>query len=395
MNKLGEQIAPILAGSVTEGALRAVVATVANSAGDLYTGAFGERIPGEAMGVDSVGTIMSMTKSVTGAAAMQLVEQGLLSVDEPAGKVCPYLKDVQVLDGFTADGQPILRAPKNPVTLRNLLTHSSGFAYDVWNKDVLRYMEATDTPSIMGLQKQSLELPLMFDPDTRWEYGIGIDWVGQMIETVTGMTLGDYFSEHIFHPLGMHDTGFQPSESMLSRMMNTYHRTPDGALVSPPEAAPIEPGQEPPPPEFEVGGGGLLSTMVDYTRFLRMILNRGALDGVRILKPETVALMSVNQMGDLRVAELKTANSAFSEDAEFFPGEPKSWGLTFQINESSCDTGRPAGTLMWAGLANSYYWIDPQNDVCGTFMTQVLPFADARSLDIYYSFESAVYNHMT
>lgn len=298
------------------------------------------------------------------------------------------MADLQVLEGLGDDGSPQLRPAASPVTLRHLLTHTSGFVYDIWNADFGAYLEATGTPNILSLEMASLRTPIMFDPGTRWEYGTGIDWAGQMVEAVSGQTLGEYFRTNLFEPLGMVDTGFAPSDRMLSRMAGPHVRLPDGSLT---------PTELPPPenPEFEMGGGGLLGTMGDYARFCRMVLNGGELDGTRVLSPETVDAMCTNAMGDLRVVPMVTAQPAFSNDAELFPGDEKSWGLTFQISEEPGHTGRPAGTCMWAGLANSYFWIDRANGIGGAYMTQILPFADSTSLGLFYDFEKAVYDSLS
>ncbi len=382
-----ERLDGILEAGIARGAAPGAVVAIVDADGVRYEGAAGERAIGSgvAMTTDTVGAIFSMTKAITGAAAMQLVEQGRVDLDAPASEVCAELGDASVLDGFDGDGQPITRPPSSPITMRNLLTHTSGFVYDIWNPDALRWHEVTGEPNILTLEKASLREPLMFDPGTRWEYGIGIDWVGQMVEQVSGQTLGEYFAEHITGPLGMTDTAFAHTPSMLERASAIHGRGPDGSLgtieIPPPEN-----------PEFEMGGGGLHGTMSDYGRFIRMILNDGELDGVRVLAADTVATMAENHIGDLRVQELKTVSPQFSNDAEFFPGDPKSWGLTFQINEVPAGTGRPAGTLMWAGLANSFFWIDRQNGIGGCYLSQILPFADGPSTDLFFEVESAVYD---
>lgn len=377
----------ILKAGIANNAAPGATAIVVNRDGVVWEGAAGERIAGSgvAMTTDTVGAIFSMTKAITGAAAMQLVEQGKLDLDAPAGKVCPWLNEAQVLDGFDDAGKPKMRAPKSPITLRQLLTHTSGFTYEIWNANEADWKEFTGAPSLFTLENRALQAPLAFDPGTQWEYGIGIDWAGKMIEAASGMSLGEYFATKLTGPLGMKDTAFAHSPSMLERAAGVHARMPDGSL------APIE---LPPPenPEFEMGGGGLHGTMSDYGRFIRMILNDGELDGTRILKAETVQMMSQNQIGSLRVKELTTVAPQFSNNAEFFPGEPKSWGLTFQINESAVDTGRPAGTLMWAGLANSFYWIDRQNGVGGAYLSQILPFGDEKSLSLFLDIERATYD---
>lgn len=386
-NTMKDRLDEVLGSAVERGDVPGVVAVAFDREGMTYEGGFGERVLGSdvVMTPDTVGAIFSMTKAVTGAAAMLEVERGNLSLDAPAGEVCPELGAVQVLEGFADDGTPSLRPPATPVTLRHLLTHTSGFVYEIWNPEYAAYLEATGTPSVLSLEKASLRGPIMFDPGTRWEYGIGIDWAGQMVEAVSGGSLGQYFSENLFEPMGMSDTGFAPTESMLGRMAGAHARMPDGTL------APIDLAT-PENPEFEMGGGGLLGTMADYARFCRMVLNGGELDGTRVMSQETVDAMCANAMGPLRVAPLISGMPAFSNDAELFAGEEKSWGLTFQIHEEPGHTGRPAGTLSWAGLANSYFWIDRTTGIGGAYLTQILPFADTGSLQTYYNFESGVYD---
>lgn len=384
-----EALDEILATGIEQSSAPGVTAIVVNRDGVLYDGGFGERKLGEgpAMTTDTVGSIFSMTKAITAAAAMQLVERGKIDLTAPASEVCPDLAAIEVLTGFDGDGQPVTRPPKSAITLNNLLTHTSGFVYDIWSPELGRWHEATGTPNVLSLQKAALCTPLAFDPGTRWQYGIGIDWVGQMVEAVTGQTLSEYFAEHITGPLRMADTAFAHTDSMLERASAMHARMPDGSL------APIE-LSPPENPEFEMGGGGLQGTMSDYGKFIRMILNDGELDGTRVLSADTVSAMAANQIGDLRVEELKTATPQFSNDAEFFPGDAKSWGYSFQINEVPGHTGRAAGTLMWAGLANSFFWIDRTNGVGGAFMTQILPFADKPAIDLFYNFEQAVYTEL-
>lgn len=387
MNPLFDEV---LQAGIARGAAPGAVATVVNKDGIVWQGAAGKRVidTGVDMSVDTVGAIFSMTKAITGAAAMQLVEQGKLDLDAPAGDICPWLHEAVVLEGFDDQGQPKTRPPKSPITLRHLLTHTSGLTYEIWNENEVRWREHTNASSLFTLENDALKIPLAFDPGTQWEYGIGIDWAGKMVEAVSGMALGEYFAAHITGPLGMSDTAFTHTPSMQERAAGMHARTPDGSLVS---------MEIPPPenPEFEMGGGGLHGTMGDYGRFIRMILNDGELDGQRVLKAATVQQMCKNHIGNLRVSMLKTRVPPFSNDAEFFPGQEKSWGLTFQINQTAAETGRPAGTLMWAGLANSFYWIDRKNGIGGAYMSQILPFGDEKSLNLFYDIERTAYQSLT
>ena len=387
---LKEQADQLLSAAVADGAVPGVVALATNAEGTYYEGGFGERIQGDGveMTPDTVVWLASMTKAITGAAAMQLVEQGKLDLDEPASQVLPELAERQVLDGFDDAGQPVLRPAKGEITLRQLLTHTGGFVYDLWNSDFVRYFELTETPAILSCMNAALDIPLAFDPGSRWDYGIGIDWAGKMVEAESGQSLGAYFRDNLFAPLGMDSTAFRLTDEMRGRMAKVHARLGEREFELQRE---LEVPQE---PEFEMGGGGLYSTIGDYAKFVRMILNKGAADGQQVLKPETVEMMSVNQMGDCRVSLLKSAVPASSNDAEFFPGLEKSWGLSFMILEQDAPTGRPAGSLSWAGLANSFYWIDPKNGIGGVYATQIIPFADSKSLPLAESFETIVYQNL-
>lgn len=364
-----------------------VVAMATDRNGTIYEGAFGKRVLGQpaSMTADTVVWIASMTKALTATGAMQLVEQGKLDLDASAAKVVPDIAKAEVLEGFGSDGQPRTRKPKRDITLRHLLTHTAGYSYDLWNADIGKYMEAKKVPGIITCQNAALTTPLLFDPGEKWDYGINIDWAGKMVEAVSGKRLGAYLSENLFGPLGMKSTAFKITADMRARLAKIHQRDDKDAF------APQMDLEIPQDPEFEMGGGGLYSTAGDYLQYVRMILNRGKAGGSQVLKPETVDLMSRNNMGDIRVTLLKTAAPALSNDAEFFPGLPKAWGLSFQINLEKAPTGRPAGGLMWAGLANSYFWIDHTTGIGGVYLTQVLPFADKKSLPLYYAFETTFY----
>jgi CubicO group peptidase (beta-lactamase class C family) len=317
---------------------------------------------------------------------MQLVEKGKLGLDSPAKDVIPALSEVGVLTGFDAAGKPEMRKPMRDITLRHLLTHTAGFGYDVYNPEIGKYQEAMDVPSIISCQNKALTTPLLFDPGERWQYGIDIDWAGKMVEAASGKKLGQYMRDNILGPLGMDSTGFRIAANMRNRLAKIHHRGPDGTLT--PDTA-LEIPQE---PEFESGGGGLYGTASDYLKFVRMMLNHGKSDhGAAVLKPDTVEQMSKNAMGDVKVSKLKTVVPSFSNDAEFFPGMDKQWGLSFMINNEEAPTGRSAGGLAWGGLANTYYWIDQKKGVGGVYITQILPFADVKSLPLFHAFENAVY----
>src|SRR5215469_1757398 len=291
-----------------------IVAVAVTDKGVLYEGAFGKRELGKdaPMTPDTVVWIASMTKAITATAAMQLVENGKLSLEGPATAVVPELGAAKVLEGFDAAGKPRLRAPKRPITLRHLLTHSAGFAYEIWEPRVLQYQTATNTPGITSCTNAALTTPLMFDPGDQWQYGINIDWAGKMVEAVSGQKLDRYFQDHIFGPLGMKDTSFNISPSMRSRLASVHQRDDKGVLTPIEFALPEE-------PEFLMGGGGLYGTARDYLAFTQMIVQGGSLGGQQVLKPETVELMAQNHIAALDIPYITTAAPGLSNDIDLFP----------------------------------------------------------------------------
>ena len=285
------QVDEALKAAIDRGDVPGVVAMAATRAGPVYAGAFGRRaLPdGAPMTTDTVFWIASMTKAITSAAAMQLVEQGKLALDAPIAPVLSELAGPQVLEGFDAAGEPRLRAARRPITLRHLLTHTSGFVYDIWNAEMGRYMEKAGVPGIVSCQNATLMLPLVFDPGERWDYGIGIDWAGKAVERVSGQRLGDYFAEHLFVPIGMTDTNFRLTPECRARLTAMHARGEDGTLAT------ID--FEVPDPEFQMGGGGLYGTAADYLAFARVFLNEGRAEGRQVLKSETMQLMAENAIG--------------------------------------------------------------------------------------------------
>ena len=363
-----------------------VVAMAASGNDVLYQGAFGKSdlSKPDAMTADSVFWIASMTKAVTTAGAMQLVEQGKLSLDAPIGDVLPDLAKPQVLEGFDAKGEAKLRPAKGPITLRQLMTHTAGFCYNMWNGDLAVYLDKNGIPAITTCQNAALKTPIMSDPGTRWEYGTNIDFVGKAVEAASGKKLDAYLRENMFAPLGMNDTGFKITDSMRKRLVGMHARGPDGALAP----MPFELEQA---PEFHMGGGGLYGTAADYIKFTQMILNKGRGNGNQLLKPETVAQMGQNNIGELTMGKMPTALPAYTNDVDLYPDIVKKWGLSFLINTAKTPEGRSAGSLAWAGLANTYFWIDPARNVSGVILMQLLPFADGKALETFAGFERGIY----
>ena len=337
-------------------------------------------------GMDTVFRIASMTKALTSVAALQLVERGELELEQPVESVIPKFAELQVLDGFDGD-EPRLRPPARPVTLRHLLTHTSGLAYTFGSEDLLRWEQITGNPNLLTGKRQCLDVPLLFDPGERWEYGVSTDWVGQVVEHVSGRTLGAYLAEHVFGPLAMNDSGFGISDEQRGRMMELRFRMPDGSLGPPPIDLPDE-------SEFDSGGGGAFSTARDYERFLRAMLRGGELDGERILKPETVDLMLTDHLQGAPLPEvMKSAIPELTNDVPALPFK-QGWGLGFSLLLEDIPGMRRSGTGNWAGLFNCYYWLDRRSDIAAALMTQVLPFFDQRIVETLVGFELGVYANL-
>ena len=380
-----DAIAILMQKAVLAGDVAGAVVALGDRHGTVFEAGFGDRRIGTAdrMTPDTVCWIASMTKAVVAAGAMRLVEQGRLSLDRPAAEVLPALGDVPVLEGFGSDGAPRLRPARRPMTLRHLLTHTSGFGYDTWSADVMRYMKIKGLPRVGTCRNAALAIPLLFDPGAEWRYGIGIDWAGKIIEALTGQRLGEYLQEALFGPLGMADTGFRLRPDMRARLAPVHHRAADGSLAPGDFAMPDD-------PEFEMGGGGLYSTARDYLAFARMILNGGRHGQERILQATTVAEMARDQIAPLSAQPLLSVAPAASNDAEFFPGQDCGWGLSFLVNRHPSPQGRSAGGLAWVGLANTYYWIDHGRGTAGVFLTQILPFFAPQAVRLFRGFEAAV-----
>ena len=363
----------------------AVVGMVASTDKALYSGAFGERDSSSGMPVttDSIFFIASMTKAITSVAAMQLVERGKVKLDEPVAKHLPQLARLDVLSGFDpSTGKPVLRPATRPVTLRQLMSHTSGFVYDIWEETMFRYTSQNPTPPA---DQNGPVTPLAFEPGTRWQYGTGVDWTGRLVERLSGWTLEEYFQRNIFQPLGMIDTSFIMPAAKFDRMVSNYHRQADGVLKDDERTLPV-------PPKFYNGGGGLNSTAGDYVRFMQMILRKGrGPDGRRILREQSVKEMAANQTGNARAGVMKSFRPGVSADVDLHPGAIDRYGLGFLINTESYNGGRSAGSLAWAGIANTFFWIDPKHNLCATLMMQYFPFADKEAVGLLGDFERAVY----
>jgi methyl acetate hydrolase len=360
-----------------------LVAMVGDKDGIKWSGAAGERAPGQKAAQDTVFRIFSMTKAIGSTAAMILMDRGKLDPNTTVEAIIPEFSQIKVLDGF--DGaKPRLRAPRSKATVRQLATHTSGFAYEFWNPDIPKYLEATAHPSILSGLKKSLFYPLVFDPGERWDYGIGIDWLGQVVEAVDGRKIDRFCREEILDPLNMIDTRFEVEDRMASRLASVSIRGEDGKFgdfaIAPP-----------PNPEFYGMGHALYSTAPDYMQFLRMYLNKGQLDGKRLLSEKSVQSLLSNQIGDLKIGVLKTVVPAITADAEFFPGRKKTHSMAFMRIEEDVPGMRSAGSQFWAGVLNTHCWFDPNKNIAAVLMTQSLPFGEPRFMGVYDRFERAVY----
>jgi CubicO group peptidase (beta-lactamase class C family) len=369
----------VLADAVARGDIPGVVAMATDRRGVVYQGAFGVADAGSRrpMTVDTVFRIASMTKPVTSLAVMQLVEQGRLSLDDPGEKYLPELANLKVLETFDAkSGAYTLRAAKSAPTVRHLLTHTAGLGYNFTSPVVRDFKPRAGETFAAG--------PLLFDPGEQWLYSTGIDWGGRIVESLTGKNLEAYFRDHIFSPLGMADTAYNPPEDRQRRMTLVHGRRSDGSFQ-------VDPGQPPLSVTRFIGGGGLASTAPDYIRFLQMLLNRGSVKGTRIVFPETVASMGRNHIGSVGVRAVKTAMPERSSDFTFVEDGRDKWGIGFMITSDDKPGRRSAGSLSWGGLFNTYFWVDQTRGVAGVMLMQYLPFSDPKALEVYEAFERQVY----
>jgi len=379
------QMNEVLNQAIEAGKVPGLVAMAANRDGVFFEAAVGTRgvDTSKAMQIDSMHRIFSMTKAIGTSAAVKLIEDGVLNLDTPVADILPDFADLRVLEGFDGD-TPKLRAPKTQATIRHLATHTSGLEYEFWNGDIAKYLEVTGHPTILSGLKQSLNYPLGFDPGTKWGYGPSIDWLGQVVEAVSGKRIDAFCKEFLFEPLGLTDTLFECTGPHRERLVTAHAHDETGALVATELEAPSK-------PEIYGMGHALFSTAPDYMRFLRMLLNGGELDGTRILKPETVAMMCENHIGDLNMEKMVTVAPPISASVDFFPGVTKKWGLGFMYNEEDIPGMRSAGSQTWAGVLNTHMWWDRKKGIAGIIFMQHIPFADETALQIYGDFEQAVY----
>ncbi|ULE34036.1 serine hydrolase domain-containing protein [Mycobacterium sp. IDR2000157661] len=372
-----ERIDDLLNGVTADGSLHGVAATVVGRDGVLYQGAAGEAKP------DTMFRNASMTKAVASTAALQLVEQGRLQLDATVASVVPEFGELQVLDGFE-DGEPVLRPPSTQATIRQLMNHTAGCGYHFLNEKLFTYCTEKDFPNPLEGRKQSLSAPLVHDPGTVWEYGVSTDWVGMVVEAVSGQTLADYLAEHVYEPLGMTDSTFTPSDEQRARLLPVRFRAPDGSLVATDLDLPAE-------SEWDAAGHGSYGTIADYGRFVRAWLNGGELDGARILKEETVELALRDHLDGAPLPKsMEPMVPELANPVELLD-VPQGWGLGFHLYLVDLPGMRSAGSADWSGLFNSFFWIDRKAGIGAVIATQLLPFFDSKMVETILGFEAAVY----
>jgi methyl acetate hydrolase len=356
-----------------------VVAMAANRKGIIYHGAFGVADIGEPrpLKLDSLFCVASMAKTVTSVAAMQLVEQGHFGIEDPVAKYLPEFAKLSVFESFDGTtGVYRMRPAAKAVTIRHLFTHTSGLGYDFTSPIVRDFKPRAGEDYPVG--------PLVFDPGERWLYGTSTDWLGRLVERISGLSLDDYFRQRIFTPLGMLDTFYVVPKDKEARRATVNRRLTDDTIVK-------EPVQPPTSGFTPININKLSSTASDYIRFTRALLNGGELDGGRILQWGTVALMGQNHIGTLGVPALKTAMADRSDNFSFIADGRDKWGLGFLITTDLVPGKRSAGSLSWGGIYNTYFWLDPACGITGVILMQFLPFADRKALALYDAFERGVY----
>jgi methyl acetate hydrolase len=361
----------LLRSAVESKAVPGVVAMIATPKGVVYRHAAG-------FDSEAIFAIASMTKPITSVAVMQLVEAGKVKPDAPASTYLPQLAKTQVLEAGA------LRPARSPITVRQLLSHTSGFAYEFMNRDLFEYVRQGKSPSLMAGGDGFLAAPLVCDPGARWEYGISTDWLGRLVETVSGLSLERYFRQNIFEPLGMRDSTFKVPAEKQSRLAGVYRRKDDGTLEKQPQT-PV------PASDFNSGGGGVYSTAADYLRFTHALLSGGELEGRRILKKSSVDMMARNNIGDLTVRPMPILVPQLAKDGATLPGSLDKFGLGFAINSSAIQNGRGASTMSWAGIFNTFFWVDREKKVCAVLMTHMSPFLDDGPRKLLEDFDRAVY----
>ncbi|KAH8647089.1 beta-lactamase/transpeptidase-like protein [Tricladium varicosporioides] len=356
---------------------------------------------GEKMNMESVFWIASCTKMIAGIACMQLVERGVVGLDDPDGveKFCPELKDMKILKGFLEDGKPNLVEKKNRITLRMLLSHTAGFGYTFFNPEIRRFGFPAGINEFSG-RFDDMTAPLLFEPGSKFNYGTNVDWAGVLVERATKMSLNDYCQQHIFAPLNIENISFFPSDYMKSHLAYMHQRYPDGRLIPREHILHAPLSTADPKTIFNSAGAGCFAQPREYVKIIAMLLNDGEAPGggKRVLKRETVEEMFSNQIPDMPNFGREPIQSAISELTnpipELYPqphDQPQGWGLSFMLTIHEGATGRGKNTGWWAGLPNLFWWCDREKGVGGMIASQIVPFADPQVMGLWAQVESAIY----
>ena len=364
----------------------AVSAAVISKDADLYKGHFGFRDLENKDQVDdnTLFRIASMTKAITSTCIYQLIDKGILSLDTNLKDFFPEISDKKVIRGFDDNGDQILSDVSNDINIGHLLTHTSGFAYEIWNESIAKLVEKGDLQSAFANNDEFLKAPLVFEPGSDWEYGIGIDWLGVLIEKINDCSLQEYMLTHIFEPLGMSNTSYDLDKNKHSRVAKVYGRNNDEYLEMPFEV--------PEKSSFYSGGGNLISNLEDYSKFLRIFLNSGKGSKKQIISESSIASMLSSLNEELVMKKMLTQVPMLSNDVDFFPTSAKSWSPGFMVNHEDIKSGRPKNSSGWAGLFNSFFWIDPKNEIAALILMQMLPFSEDGCFTTLQEFEASIYN---
>jgi methyl acetate hydrolase len=373
-------LSTFLKGVTDRGDVPGVVVAVVGKDGVLYHEAFGKSrtLSNTPMAKDTIFSMASMTKPVTSVAIMMLVDEGKLKLDDDVAKYLPKYKNPLVISTFNeADATYETRPAKRPITIRHLLTHTSGIGYAVGSAMITKIAAKT--------KKTELDLPLQFDPGESWAYGPSTRVLGDVVEAISGQKLDAFLDARILGPLGMRDTSYLVPAAKYARVVAVNTRGSDGKLVEQPMPATL--------PATVQGDAGLYGTAGDYGLFLRMLLNRGTLNGKRILSEQSAKLMFEPNTGSVVVKEQQSANLALSRNFPSGAGKDK-WGLGFQLASEKLPNRRSPGSGTWAGVFNTHFFIDPSKELGVIVMMQTLPFYDETSMKVYAGVEEAVYSHV-
>ncbi len=382
MTELIRRLDVLLSAAVADRVAPGLVAVVADRNSILYHGAFGRRDArsGAPMARDTIFRIASMTKLATAMSLLRLVERGYVTLATPVGDILPAFDELQVLDGFDGDA-PRLRRPATRATILQLLTHTSGLAYDIWNADLARFHATTGMARVQTGLRASFATPLIADPGTRFSYGTSMDWVGLVVEALSGRPLEVYWQDAFFGPLAMTDTVVRLDPDRRGRAAPVHVRTTGGDW----DPTAIDFVRQ---PEFYAGGHCLYSTAADFLRLQQALLRDGESAAGRLLAPATVAAMFQDHLGGLDVGTIATADPYASLDV---PLAGKKWGLGLLVEPEDVPGGRAAGSGGWAGGFNTFFWIDRSRGLTAALYAQTLPFYDDPIVDLYRRFETSVY----